>query len=63
MGVCFGQGARSEVDLHEPRESPRVLGLSVYGNPRGGEDPKGHPLFALLSLERVMCPEGAGGGS
>lgn len=20
-----------------------VLGLSVYGNPRGGEDPKGHP--------------------
>lgn len=40
----------------------RVLGLSVYGNPRGGEDPKGHPLFALLSLERVMCPEGAGGG-
>lgn len=41
----------------------RVLGLSDYGNPRGGEDPKCHPLFALLSLERVMCPEGAGGGS
>lgn len=41
----------------------RVLRLSVYNNPQGGEDPKCHALFVLLSLERVMCPEGAGGVS
>lgn len=41
----------------------QFLSLSVYGNPPGGDEPKGHPLLALLSLERVMCPEDAGGAA